>query len=65
MGRAFRYQRRMAHIEITLAEKNRNAAPAETPDQAHAAAPARKPVRKPALRKKSPVKKFAGKGKKR
>ena len=61
MGRAFRYQRRMAHIEITLAEKNRNGAPAEATDHAHAAAPARKPARKPALKKKAPVKKFAGK----
>src|SRR5512143_3777864 len=33
MGRAFRYQRRMAHIEITLAEKNRNGASAEATDQ--------------------------------
>ena len=28
MGRAYRYQRRMAHIEIELAEKNKAAAPA-------------------------------------
>ena len=61
MGRAFRYQRRMAHIEITLAEKSRNGAAAEASDQAHAAAPARKPARKLALKKKPPAKKFAGK----
>ena len=61
MGRAYRYQRRMAHIEITLAEKNRNGASAATGEEAHAAAPARKPARRPLAKKKSPAKKFAGK----
>jgi large subunit ribosomal protein L22 len=61
MGRAYRYQRRMTHIEITLAEKNRNGASAATGDEAHAAAPARKPARRPLAKKKSPAKKFAGK----
>jgi large subunit ribosomal protein L22 len=65
MGRAYRYQRRMAHIEITLAEKNRNGASAEATDQTQAAAPARKPARRPVAKKKSPAKKFAGKGKKK
>jgi len=63
MGRAYRYQRRMTHIEITLAEKNRNGASAETAETTHAAAPAQKAVRKPAPRKKVPAKKFAGKKK--
>jgi large subunit ribosomal protein L22 len=62
MGRAYRYQRRMAHIEITLAEKSRNGASAQTGDEAHAAAaPARKPARRPVAKKKPPAKKFAGK----
>ena len=65
MGRAYRYQRRMAHIEITLAEKTRNGASAETADETPAAAPAKKAARKPAPKKKAPAKKFAGKGKKR
>src|SRR5438874_2416034 len=65
MGRAYRYQRRMAHIEITLGEKHRNGASAETADETHAAAPARKPARRPVAKKKSPAKKTAGKSKKK
>jgi large subunit ribosomal protein L22 len=65
MGRAYRYQRRMAHIEITLAEKSRNGASAEVAEAAPSAAPARKPARKPVAKKKAPEKKFAGKGKKK
>ena len=63
MGRAYRYQRRMTHIEITLAEKNRNGASAEPAEATQAAAPARKPARKPLAKKKPPAKKFAGKKK--
>ena len=63
MGRAYRYQRRMAHIEITLAEKNRNGASVETAEATLAAAPARKPARRPVAKKKAPAKKFAGKKK--
>jgi large subunit ribosomal protein L22 len=63
MGRAYRYQRRMAHIEITLGEKNRDGAAAQATDGAHAAAPARKPARKPVTKKKVPAQKFAGHGK--
>jgi large subunit ribosomal protein L22 len=64
MGRAYRYQRRMAHIEIELAEKNKPAvAVAET-----AAAPAKPAARKPAVKKaaakKTAVKKTAPKAKK-
>ncbi len=65
MGRAYRYQRRMAHIEITLAEKTRNGASAEATEETKAAAPARKPARKPVAKKKAPAKKTAGKGKKK
>jgi large subunit ribosomal protein L22 len=62
MGRAYRYQRRMAHIEIVLAEKSRNGASAETAEEA-SAAPAKKPARRPLARKKAPAKKAAGKKK--
>ncbi len=62
MGRAYRYQRRMAHIEIALAEKRRDGAAAETETtEATAAAPARKPTRKPPARKKTAAKKTAKK----
>jgi len=63
MGRAYRYQRRMSHIEIALAEKVR---PEQTGADgeviarpvAHKRAPAKK-----AAGKKSPAKKTAGKKK--
>ena len=63
MGRAYRYQRRMTHIEITLAEKNKNGAAAETAEASPAAAPVRKPARKLVAKKKAPAKKSAGKKK--
>jgi large subunit ribosomal protein L22 len=60
MGRAFRYQRRIAHIIITVAEKKSAAAvEAET-----ASAPAAKTTGKPAVKKaakKAPAKKAAAK----
>lgn len=56
MGRAYRYQRRMAHIEIELAEKHKVAV--STDAETTAAAPAKKTVRKPAV-KKAPAKKAA------
>ncbi len=65
MGRAYRYQRRMAHIEITLAEKGRNGASAETAADTQTAAATAKPARRPVARKKAPAKKTAGKGKKK
>jgi large subunit ribosomal protein L22 len=61
MGRAYRYQRRMAHIEIELAEKAKAAAPST---DATAAAPAKKAARKPAVKtaaKKAPAKKAPAK----
>ncbi len=59
-GRAYRYQRRMAHIEIALAEKPR-------PEGKVAAAPKRLPKKKAPVKraavKKAPAKKAAGKKK--
>jgi large subunit ribosomal protein L22 len=52
MGRAYRYQRRMTHIEIELAEKKKANAAAED----ETAAPVKKAVRKP-LAKKTAAKK--------
>src|SRR5690348_3315905 len=70
MGRAYRYQRRMAHIEIALAEKNRNGAAVADAEGAEAAAPVRKPrpraqakSKSTSTRGKAPAKKFAGKKK--
>jgi large subunit ribosomal protein L22 len=63
MGRAYRYQRRMAHLEIALGERTRGGAQAQAaaPETtAAAAAPARKAPAKKAA-KKSPAKKAAAK----
>ena len=54
MGRAYRYQRRMSHIEIALAEKVR--AHAEGSEEG---APARPAARKKTAAKKLPAKKTA------
>jgi large subunit ribosomal protein L22 len=60
MGRAFRYQRRIAHIIITVAEKKSAAAEVETTHE-----PVKKTAGKPAAKKtaakKSPAKKAAAK----
>ena len=59
MGRAYRYVRRIAHLEIVLAEKNKNGASpvAHTVgEEAKAAAPA-KPKAKPKAKTKAPAKK--------
>jgi large subunit ribosomal protein L22 len=55
MGRAYRYQRRMAHIEIALEERGKNGETmVETAEPGAAAAkPTRKPARKPVARKKA------------
>jgi large subunit ribosomal protein L22 len=64
MGRAFRYQRRIAHIIITVAEKKSAAAEVET-TSAPVAAPAGKtagkkaPAKKAVAKKKAPAKKAA------
>ncbi len=58
-GRAFRYVRRMSHLEIVLAEKNRNGASAATvvgDEKSAHAAPARPKV-KAKIKAKAPVKK--------
>lgn len=62
MGRAFRYQRRIAHIIITVAEKKAAAAEAEvsTPAAEAAAAPKKSAAKKTAA-KKAPAKKAAAK----
>ena len=69
MGRAFRYQRRIAHIVITVAEKKAAEVKAATSTSAAAAtgkpaakkAPAKKAVAKKAAAKKSAPKKAAAK----
>jgi large subunit ribosomal protein L22 len=58
-GRAFRYVRRISHLEIVLAERNRNGAPAATAageETAGAKAPARPRAR---VKAKAPAKKKA------
>jgi large subunit ribosomal protein L22 len=56
MGRAFRYQRRIAHIIITVAEKKSTAAEIETTP-----APAKKTAGKPAAKKTATTKAVAKK----
>jgi large subunit ribosomal protein L22 len=63
MGRAYRYVRRIAHIEIALAERGKNGAGLATvvgEEQAVKTAPAKKKKRAVA-KKKAVAKKFAGK----
>jgi large subunit ribosomal protein L22 len=62
MGRAFRYVRRIAHLEIVLAEKNKNGQSLATVvgEEEKAAAP-KVPAKKKAVAKKSVVKKKAAK----
>src|SRR5271156_2675147 len=69
MGRAYHYVRRIAHLEIVLAEKNKNGAPGERPaagkkaakTAAHtkpkAKAKAKAPAKKKAVGKKATAKK--------
>jgi large subunit ribosomal protein L22 len=63
MGRAYHYVRRIAHLEIVLAEKNRNGVPSgKTPaggEKTAKAAPAKPkaPPKKKAVRKKATAKK--------
>ncbi|WP_260703929.1 50S ribosomal protein L22 [Edaphobacter flagellatus] len=63
MGRAFRYQRRLAHIIVTVAEKNKPGV-ATTIDEPAAAPAAKKSAKKTATKtaaKKAPAKKAAAK----
>jgi large subunit ribosomal protein L22 len=60
MGRAFRYQRRLAHIIVTVAEKNKGAA--TTAEEAGSGPAAKKATKKAAAKataKKAPAKKAA------
>ena len=59
MGRAYHYVRRIAHIEIVLAEKNRNGVPVGTAAGEKAAKPAARPKPKAKAKKKAPAKKKA------
>jgi large subunit ribosomal protein L22 len=62
MGRAYRYVRRIAHIEIALAERGKNGAGLATvvgEEQAVKSAPAKK--KRAVAKKKAVAKKFAGK----
>src|SRR6476659_3305868 len=65
MGRAFRYVRRIAHIEIALAERGKNGAelaPVVGEEQAAHATPKATTKKRTVAKKKSPAaKKFAGK----
>ena len=61
-GRAFRYQRRISHIELILAERGNGAAHASSePRTVTAGAPAKR--RAPAVKKKAAAGKTAGKKK--
>ena len=59
MGRAFRYQRRLAHIIVTVAEKKTGAGLATVVGEAPATPAAKKPAKTAA--KKAPAKKVAAK----
>jgi large subunit ribosomal protein L22 len=60
MGRAFRYQRRLAHIIVTVAEK-KSGAKSSAAAEAPAAKKSTKPAAKKAAAKKAPAKKVAAK----
>ena len=62
MGRAYRYQRRISHIEIALAEKaSGNGHKADLVQKVDAGAPAKGAAKKTAAKKKAPAKKSAAK----
>ncbi len=61
MGRAFRYQRRLAHIIVTVAEKKSAAASLAAPEATIAKSKSTKPVAKKSAAKKAPAKKVAAK----
>jgi large subunit ribosomal protein L22 len=62
MGRAFRYVRRIAHLEIVLAEKNKNGQSLATVvGEEEKAAALKAPAKKKTVAKKSVVKKKAAK----
>src|SRR5580698_6705732 len=61
MGRAFRYQRRLAHIVVTVAEKKLPSAAVVAEPEAALAKKSGKPAAKKAAAKKAPAKKTASK----
>jgi large subunit ribosomal protein L22 len=61
MGRAFRYQRRLAHIIVTVAEKKSGSASSASTSEAPAAKKSTKPAAKKTAAKKAPAKKAAAK----
>ncbi len=61
MGRAFRYQRRLAHIIVTVAEKKSPSAAVKAEPEAPAAKKTTKPAAKKTAAKKAPAKKAAKK----
>ena len=62
MGRAFRYQRRLAHIIVTVAEKKAAATTSQAVSETPAAkSKSTKPVAKKAAAKKAPAKKVVAK----
>jgi large subunit ribosomal protein L22 len=61
MGRAFRYQRRLAHIIVTVAEKKSPTAATSAATDAPAAKKSTKPAAKKAAAKKAPAKRAAAK----
>ena len=64
MGRAYRYQRRLAHIVLTVAERNSSANLVTKVEESKVAAkPAKKAPVKKAVAKKAPAKKAAAKKK--
>jgi large subunit ribosomal protein L22 len=62
MGRAFRYQRRMAHIEIAIAERLRAGANEVANVVTEQPAGAKKRAARPAAKKKTAAKKTTAKG---
>ena len=62
MGRAYRYQRRLSHIAVSLAERNQSGLAQTVGEETEvAAAPAKKAAKKKAAAKKAPAKKAAAK----
>ncbi|SRR6266702_3636288 len=61
MGRAFRYQRRLAHIIVTVAEKKSAASAQSTPETSAARKKSTKTAARKTAAKKAPAKKAAAK----
>ena len=61
MGRAFRYQRRLAHIVVTVAEKKKPSAAVVAEPETPVAKKSAKPAAKKTAAKKAPAKKAASK----